>query len=199
MKLDENAQDPNPLSWVVEQIRQQTTETAALLIGVALIFLGRRLFWLFVGGVGFIAGMVFAGEYFKGEEDWIVLAVALSIGLVGALLSIFLQKIAVRLAGLLAGAYVLFMLAVELGYQSDAWIAGIVGGVLGFFLVSVLFDWSLVVLSALTGSMLISQAIPYEPLVKVAVFVLLFSTGLAVQARHLTKWRSARRRKEAEG
>lgn len=198
MKLDENAQDPNPLSWVVDQIRLQTTETAALLIGVALLFIGRRLFWLFVGGVGFIGGMIFAGEYFKGEADWIVLAIALSIGLVGAFLSIFLQKIAVRLAGLLAGAYVLFMLATELGYHSEAWIAGIIGGVVGFFLVTVLFDWSLVVLSALTGSMLISQAIPYEPLVRVVTFVLLFAAGVAVQARHLTQWRSARKRKEVE-
>jgi len=199
MKLDQSSQDPNPLSWIVDQIHQQTTEGVSLLIGAALLFAGRRMFWLFVGGVGFIGGMVLAGEYFRNEDEWLVLAVALCIGLVGAFLSIFLQKIAVRAAGLLAGAYVLFMLATELGYQSNAWIAAIVGGLLGFFLVAVLFDWSLVVLSALTGAMLISQAIPYTPTVRVVIFVILFAAGVTVQARKLMKWTASRRQKESQG
>ena len=88
------------------------------------------------------------------------------------------------------------MAALELGYSQYAWIGGVIGAALGFFLVAVLFDWSLIVLSALTGSMLICQAVPYESMIRVILFVALFAAGVAVQSRHLTKWRRSRQQKQ---
>jgi hypothetical protein len=196
MKLDENSHETNPLTWITDRIQAHTTESAAMLVALALLLFGRRMFWLFVGGIGFVAGTILTGEYFKASEEWMVLAVAVCLGLIGAVLSIFLHKIAVRLAGLLAGGYVVYMAALELGYSQYAWIGGVIGAALGFFLVAVLFDWSLIVLSALTGSMLICQAVPYESMIRVILFVALFAAGVAVQSRHLTKWRRSRQQKQ---
>ena len=37
-----------------------------IIAGLAVLFFGRRLFWLFVGGVGFIVGFQIASEVLQG-------------------------------------------------------------------------------------------------------------------------------------
>lgn len=154
----------------------------ALLVGLALLFFGRQLFWLFVGGAGFVVGIAITRELMPGQENWLVLAVGLLAGIIGALLSIFIQRLAVGIAGFLAGGYILFSLSHQLGNQAFAWIAFLIGGILGGFLVVILFDWALIVLSSMTGALLISQAIEMDPGIAVLVLVFGFIAGLAVQA-----------------
>jgi hypothetical protein len=76
-----------------------------LLAGIALLLAGRRLFWLFVGVVGFFAGLRFALQVLGPRADlrWIV---ALAAGLLGIVLAIALQRLAVALAGFFVGGYV---------------------------------------------------------------------------------------------
>ena len=42
---------------------------AALLVGLLLLFFGRKLFWLFVGATGFIVGLEFAAAFFPDGLD----------------------------------------------------------------------------------------------------------------------------------
>jgi hypothetical protein len=117
----------------------------AIVVGLALLLFGRQLFWLFVGGAGFAAGMALATDLFQGQSDWLILVVALLAGLVGALLSVFLQRLAIGMAGFFAGGYAVLTLALKLGHPDWTWIAFLLGGVVGVLLVMVLFDWALIV------------------------------------------------------
>ena len=75
-----------------------------ILIGLVLLVLGRRLFWVFVGCVGFVVGAQMAQLYLELQPVWIVWAIALLSGLVGALLAVFFQTLAIGLAGLAVGS-----------------------------------------------------------------------------------------------
>src|SRR6516164_4337637 len=80
-----------------------------IVIAVVLLLFGRRLFWLFVGCIGFIVGFNYATQIFQGHDQpgWVPLVVAVVIGLVAAILSIFLQRLVVAIAGFFAGGYFL--------------------------------------------------------------------------------------------
>src|SRR2546423_6852692 len=75
----------------------------SVLIGASVLFFGRRLFWLCVAAVGFAAGVEFAPHLMHEPSPVLLLSVAVVLGLIGALLALFLQKIAIAVAGFLAG------------------------------------------------------------------------------------------------
>jgi hypothetical protein len=158
-----------------------------ILVGAALVLFGRRLFWLFVAGVGFVVGTLLATEWLGAKADLVTVLIALMAGVIGALLSIVLQRVVVGVAGFLAGGYVFHALAFSLRYESYAWIAFLFGGVIGAILVSALFDWALVILSSLTGATVIAQNVPLDRPVSALLFVVLLVLGLAVQARQLVR------------
>jgi hypothetical protein len=157
----------------------------AILIGLALLFFGRQLFWLFVGGAGFAAGMAGATNLFRGQSDLVILVIAVVLGLIGALLSVLLQRLAIGLAGFFAGGYALLNLAMKLGREDWGWIAFVAGGLLGALLVMVLFDWALIVLSSLTGALLVVDSLRLEPSLGLLIFVVLLIAGLVAQAARL--------------
>ncbi|MGA7216503.1 MAG: hypothetical protein WBX20_20055, partial [Terrimicrobiaceae bacterium] len=78
------------------------TPLAQILAGLALLLFGRRLFWVFVGVIGFIAGMRFGAEVVKGQPEVVILLIAVAMGLLAALLAVVLQRVAVAVAGGLA-------------------------------------------------------------------------------------------------
>src|SRR5688572_12852501 len=100
-----------------------------LLFGLALLVAGRRLYWLFVAAVGFGIGTVLPQAFFRPEglagatdgREWGLL-IALLGGIVGALLAIFFQKLAVALAGAAAGGFAGWVLFEAIGIASLAWI-----------------------------------------------------------------------------
>ncbi len=153
-----------------------------ILVGVALLLFGRRLFWLFVAGAGFVAGLALASQWFGGKPDVLEFVLALLVGLFGALLSIFMQRLLISVAGFLAGGYILGVLAFAVNQASLNWVAFLVGGVIGAILVSVLFDWALIVLSALTGATVIIENVPLSQSTSALLFVGLLVLGLIAQA-----------------
>ena len=155
-----------------------------LLIGGLLLILGRKLFWLFVACLGFVIALRVSTDLLVGQPDWIRLLVAIVIGALGALLAVFLQRLAIAVAGFLAGAYLVEALwsAVHPSLGVSAWAAVIIGGILGAILLSALFDWALIVLSSLAGASIISQTLPIGTTGSTVLFVLLGVLGIAVQA-----------------
>lgn len=156
-----------------------------ILAGVALLVTGRRLFWLFVGLIGFMAGIHAASHFFPGQPEWMILAIALVAGVLGALLAVFLQWLAIGLAGFSAGAYVVFSLLHLSGRGSSGidWFLYLVGGILGLVLIIVLFDWALIILSSLVGAGLITETIHADHGVKILLFIVLLIAGIVVQSR----------------
>jgi Domain of unknown function (DUF4203) len=163
------------------------TPLAQILAGVALLLFGRKLFWVFVGVIGFIAGMRFGAEIVKGQSEAIILLIAVGMGLLGALLAIVLQRVAVALAGGLAGGMLAMQIVAMLGSTSEParWIFFLVGAVLAAILVLAVFDWALIILSALSGAHLVSEALPIDHTVQLIVIVILFVIGVLLQARML--------------
>jgi hypothetical protein len=156
-----------------------------IVAGIALLLMGRRLFWLFVGLIGFTSGMHLAAEFFPGQPEWMILAIALTAGALGTLLALFLQWVAIGLAGFSAGGYIVvrFIHLSGWGTTEVNWLFFVIGGILGLLLIIFLFDWALIILSSLVGSGLITDAIYVGQGVTTALFVALFIVGLLSQSR----------------
>ncbi len=158
-----------------------------LLLGVSLLTLGRKLFWLFVAAIGFEAGFLLADRLFS-RESLLTLITAILVGLAGALLAVFLQKAAIWLGGFLAGGYFAVTLLETLGarplqFELFSIIIFLAGGVIGVILIAFLFDWALIILSSLAGAALITRVVaPASPPTGTLLFVILFVVGVVIQA-----------------
>jgi hypothetical protein len=155
-----------------------------VLIGVVVLFFGRKLFWLCVAAVGFALGVEIAPQLVHEPSPLVALTVALVLGLVGALLALFLQKIAIAVLGFLAGGYLANALAAAffVHYAQYSTIIFVVGGIIGAILLLALFDWALIVVSSLVGAHLIQSAIVLPPTGSTIVFIGLVIVGVLVQA-----------------
>jgi hypothetical protein len=173
-----------------------STALVNIIIGALLLILGRRLFWLFVGLVGFLSGFNLAPQLLPNQPDWVILLAAIVVGLLGALLAIVLQRVAAGIAGFLAGGYLLNNLLVTMGVDLATlwWITYIIGGVIGFILVIALFDWALIILSSLIGAQLIVQSLVLASDLAILVFIVLLLVGIAVQAGWMRTYRPVDRR-----
>jgi len=154
-----------------------------LLLGLAVLTMGRRLYWLFLGGIGFVFGYDIAKQIIHGQPQTVIFVIALCAGAVGAMLAVIFQKFAVLLGGFLAGGYLFVELMKELGSASgnSYWLLFIIGGVIGALLMKVLFHWALIVLSSFMGSVLILRAFHLSTQLPGLIFILLFLLGIAVQ------------------
>ena len=159
-----------------------------ILIGAALLFFGRKVFWLFVAGVGFVAGMSLAANLFHGSEELSII-VGIVIGLIAALLALFVQHFAISLAGFLAGGYLAMQILPMLNIEVDGalWIVFIVGGIIGVILVNAVLDWALILLSTLAGASLMVDAFNLSDVIALVVFILLIATGIVYQSREIRK------------
>jgi MFS family permease len=167
-----------------------------LVLGIILLTTGKKLYWLFVGVIGFILGMGLATQLVL-NPPWLVYVVALGAGILGAILAHFLQHLALSLVGFLVGAYGAFRLAGLLGITAvpSTWMAFIIGGIVGLLLVSSAFDWSLYILSSWAGATLVTQAIDLQGTVGTVVFFALFVLGMIIQ---VGLFRNQNKKKPAE-
>ena len=55
---------------------------ANIIVGFALLILGKRLFWLFVGAIGFIGASDAAVMYFSGLPHWQILIISIAAGII---------------------------------------------------------------------------------------------------------------------
>ena len=184
---------PPGIRWLAQsRSRDVNSVSVSILLGIILLVAGRRLFWLFVAAVGFLYGLNFAPMLFTGGTELTHLLIALGCGLLGALLGVIAQKIAVAIAGGLLGGY----FASELLYGAT-WhhhfptIAFIIGAIIGAVLVLMLFDWALIIWSSIAGSILIVHSFPHlAESERSILFLALAVVGIAVQAGLLRRQRA---------
>ncbi len=167
-----------------------TTGIEALL-GVVLLVAGRRIFWLLVAGIGFVIGLALATQLLPGSSDAVSLVIALAAALLGAVVAMFAQKAAIGVVGFLGGGWLALRLLalVSLNVGDLAWLVFIVAGILGVLLLSALFEWGLVLLSALIGANLLvntlSRVWPVPADLASILFLIVFGVGVLIQARSL--------------
>ena len=153
-----------------------------LLLGVTLLVAGRKLFWLFIGIIGFITGVQLAAAFWTGPE-WTAIVIGIIVGILFALLAVFIEALAIGIAGFLAGGFVLTTFTNMLGLNEGIlfWLLFAVGGMIGLLLVMFFFDWALIVLSSLAGASLIVQSAFAGEGPGGLVFVGLFLVGVLIQ------------------
>jgi hypothetical protein len=166
------------------------TAIVSLLLGIVLLLLGRRLFWFFVGAAGFLVGMDIARQVVAGPQGMNLL-IAIVAGILGAVIAIFLRKVAIAIAGFIIGGYItiellrestLFPTALVGKHGMALSVPYIIGGIIGAVLLFVLFDWALIVLSSLSGASLIVHSFTVQRQALQLLFAVLVVVGILVQA-----------------
>ena len=158
------------------------------IIGILLLFIGRRLFWLFVACVGFASGYHYAQQIWAIDSQVLVLILSIAAGAVGAIIAIFFQKAAIVIAGFAAGGYIgLSVFDQFAGLPAQmVWLPYIIGGIAGAIILFFVFDRALIFLSALTGATLIVQMAAFSPWVEITLFLALVIAGMVFQAKTMT-------------
>ena len=156
-----------------------------ILLGIGLLLFGRQLFWLFVAVMGFLFGLDLVAPLLPNSPSWVGLLIAISIGVLGAVLVLLWQWVAVGIAGFLAGGYLIGHILQASGLATGYMPGGlfILGGLVGAILMLVVFDWALIILSSLSGATVIIQELPLERLPALLIFVGLVAVGIVVQGR----------------
>ena len=165
------------------------TAGSNLILGALLLLAGRRLFWVFVAAAGFLLGTGVAARLATGTTEWVVLVIALAFGLVGLLLSLFAQKLAVAVSGFVMGSFAVerLLLTLQVGWAGWEWAVLLAGGILGALLILALFDWALIVLSSLAGAALIVQVLSPNLFLNLLLYAVLMLLGIAFQGGLLKK------------
>jgi len=159
-----------------------------IVLGIILLTMGKKLYWLLVAVVGFLIGLALATQYIRLDPPWLIYFVALGAGIIGAVLGIFLQRFAISLVGFIVGGYGALYLAGLFGMKEVPfnWMAFIIGGIVGLILVASVFDWALYILSAWAGATLVTrtltEGVGLNETLGLVLFFVLFVVGMIIQA-----------------
>ncbi|MGH8101213.1 MAG: DUF4203 domain-containing protein [Chthoniobacterales bacterium] len=156
----------------------------SVIIGAIVLFFGRKLFWLCVAAIGFAAGFEVAAYFFHQPSALLAFTFALVFGFIGALLALFLQKVAIGIAGFLAGGKLATAIAAAFFVQHTNYsgVVFLIGGIIGAILLLVLFDWALIVLSSVVGAHLICSVVVLPATGMTILFIVLAAIGVIFQA-----------------
>jgi hypothetical protein len=165
-----------------------------ILVGVLLLVLGRRLYWLFVAVIGFVYGLELAPRLLPEQSQTVILLIALGLAVVGAVVAVVGTKIVLGMTGFVAGGGIAMLLLQNVIDSSlVATVIYLVAGVIGAVLFLLLFDTALIVLSSLAGAGLIvasgERLLGISPSAGTVLIIVLTAVGIAIQAHLLRRRR----------
>lgn len=156
-----------------------------IIAGVLLLLFGRKLFWLFLGIIGFLIGMKIAPMFFGDEPQWIQLVIALGMGCLGAIVAILAQRLAFALGGFFAGMY----LALGVGHffaladTNTLLLFALGGGITGAIIAALIMDTAITILACLVGAGAIVGELQLGPPMHILIFLLLTGAGFLFQEK----------------
>jgi hypothetical protein len=159
-----------------------------ILNGVILLALGRQLFWLFVAIIGVVIGFEITQGFFWQAPYWTTLLIGAAGAVIGGLLAIFFQKVAIGIAGFAAGGVVTAHLMIVLGWKAIPLFV-IAGAILGAILLYLFFDWGLILLSSMAGAQQILWSLNWPRPREFLLFLVLTLTGILFQSMLLLRQR----------
>ncbi|MBA3833700.1 MAG: DUF4203 domain-containing protein [Chthoniobacterales bacterium] len=156
----------------------------SLLLGAVLLLFGRRLFWLFVAAVGFAIGLEVVPYIVQHPPPWLALTAGIALGLLGAVLALLVQKIAIAVAGFLVGGHIAtaLMAAFVATHAQYSGLTFIIGGIIGALLLLALFGWAIILFSSIAGAELIVSSLHIPASGSTILFIALTIVGVVVQA-----------------
>ncbi len=135
------------------------TGLTLLILGVIVWFFGNRL-WLMGAGAGALLGIVLLHWFPSLAEGFlgflIVAGLAVALGILAFIGKAFTKIIGIAI-GFIAGGAIAMALLETLGVSMGAadWFIGLIGGGIGALLFLRFFDWALIILASLLGSVLV--------------------------------------------
>src|SRR5262245_52305707 len=114
-----------------------------VVLGIIVLLFGRTLYWAFIAIAGFLVGMALAEQWLADKEQWIRILAAVGAGAIGAVLGIFIQRLAFAIGGFFAGGYLAVTIAAQMNAPGDHNIWMIAGGVLGAIIAALVMDWAI--------------------------------------------------------
>ncbi|MDH3524008.1 MAG: DUF4203 domain-containing protein [Acidobacteriota bacterium] len=164
----------------------------AIAAGLVLLLFGRRLYWLLAAAVGFVVVVTLSRRLLPELDEGTLLWASLLCGVAGAFVAVLAQRLLLGVVGGLAGAVIALWQVQQLGMERGlAWlVAAVVGGLVGGWLLSRLFEVALAVLSSLLGAQLVIDHVPVAPRWQLAAYLGLAGVGILFQLL-----RSRRRKK----
>ena len=156
-----------------------------VVMGGLLLLFGRRLFWMFVGIAGFLAGAQYGGLVFAGHPQWVVLLSAFFVGLLGIVAALFLKRIAFGIGGFFAGAYVAMMVVTGRGVVAEPNVVLLVGGIIGALAAVLIMDWAIIFLSGLVGAGAAVLNVPLSQPTLTISYIALAAFGIIYQGIYL--------------
>lgn len=157
------------------------------ILGTALLLFGRRLFWLFVGAAGFLAGSRFGALAFADHPYWVTLAVAAAGGIAGVVIAIVFQRAAFAVGGFFAGAYLVGEIALRSALFAPSGALILVGGAVGAVVAVLVMDWAIIWLSCLVGAGAVAGAVSGPTAWGWGLWIGLFVLGYIFQTRTFRK------------
>ena len=145
----------NPSDWGLETI---DARWLVLVIGIILVLFGSRTYKLFLMSPGAVVGVLLALEYSPSGDEVTKAGIAVGAGVVGALLVLMVEKVALSAAGaaLLAG------LSIAIGPQfvSDVpWYIPTIAGLVGAMFFPIIYRRSLRIVTPVMGALAVVLAL----------------------------------------
>jgi hypothetical protein len=158
-----------------------------LVIGLILVLLGRKVYLISIGILGFLGGLYLFMSFLGTAHDWRSLLFALLFGTVGSLL----------FGGFCGGGVLALYFndatgMIDVGSPVTLFL---IGGGIGAILFLLVLDWALVVVTTLAGAALISWQSHLKGGAFQALFFGLTAAGLLIQGRTM---RGDRKQKSQE-
>lgn len=158
-----------------------------IILGMLVLLLGRRLYWIMVGVGGLLAGMEFTQQVLAEWAPSARFLLAIVAGGVGVLLAILAQRVAFALLGFFGGGFIALVLTQSMGSDNAQLAWFILGALAGAIIAALVMDWAIIVLTSLAGAAAIVTSFAAEPAFKTALFVIVAGVGIAIQSRGLTR------------
>jgi hypothetical protein len=157
--------------------------------GFAMLALGRRLYWLFVGGIGFAIGFSLASRFLVDSTIWTLLVIGLIAGVLAGLAAVLMNRLVMGIAGFLVGGFLAIKLleVISLSASPPVWLVFLVGGACCALLVAILFDWALILLTSLLGAGLLVQLFNTSDRLSLVLIVVMVGVGFFIQGRMLLR------------
>jgi hypothetical protein len=172
----------------VLQVATWLLAVQGLLLGLLVLFYGRRSFWVFASVFGFVLGLSLATNFGADLPGWAQPLLAIVLGGAGAWLAFRAPR---PIAAIIGGA-LLALIAVALTADPGMaqwlrWVVVAAVGILGFYLVWRLLDWALIFATSLFGAgiaaLSLSSLFGFTRVFGLLPFALLLAAGIVYQRR----------------
>jgi len=152
-------------------------------IGFMLLITGRPVYWVFTGSIAYFIGGIIADRLVLFPLQWNAIFLSFLFATLGIFSALLFHRWAARLAGFVAGGFLVYNMPVALGAPTE-WASPLffmIGGVVGLVLLLLSFDFGLLFISSLTAATFILRNIHIGNLDQATMLLVFTVLGVIIQ------------------